>query len=314
MTSAVRPWRGGCGDEVDLDGGRRPVTIRRGPRDRAVRFQGVAAGKDAEAVDGRRVPTVPESGRGAGVANVISVANQKGGVGKTTTAINLAAGLAKAGRTALVVDIDPQCNATSGLGVEPAPRHPLVAGRALADAVAPTSQPRLSVLPGSHSLADADALSASNRQRASLLRQQINGELSAFDYILLDCPPSLGQLTRAALGASNEVFVPIQCEYFAMEGLSQIIELARQAKARDNPRLEIGGIVLTMYDPALELANEVADEVRGYFAETVFRTPIPRDVRVSEAPSHGLSVLDYSPRARGARAYAELVLEVLDRE
>ncbi len=247
------------------------------------------------------------------MAKIISVANQKGGVGKTTTAINLAAGLAKAGKTALVIDVDPQCNATSGLGVEPAARHPLLAGKPLVETLVETSQSRLFVLPGSQSLADADALSASNRQRASALRQQLSGELSHFDYVLIDCPPSLGQLTRASLGASAEVYIPIQCEYFAMEGLSQIIELARQTKARDNHRLEIGGIVLTMYDPALELANEVAGEVRSYFDDTVFSTLIPRDVNVSEAPSHGLSVLDYAPRARGARAYAELTMEVIDR-
>jgi chromosome partitioning protein len=248
------------------------------------------------------------------VAKIIAVANQKGGVGKTTTAINLAAGLAKSGKTTLVIDIDPQCNATSGLGVEPAHRHPLLAGRALSASVAETSQPRLSVLPGSLSLADADALSAPNRQRASALRQQLNAELSGFDFVFLDCPPSLGQLTRAALGAAAEVFIPIQCEYFAMEGLSQIIELARQTKARDNHRLEIGGIVLTMYDPDLDLAREVAEEVRGYFDQTVFRTMIPRDVHVSEAPSHGASVLDYAPRSRGSWAYSELVLEVIERE
>ena len=139
-------------------------------------------------------------------------------------------------------------------------------------------------------------LSASNRQRAATLRQQLTGELGRFDYVFVDCPPSLGQLTRAALGTSAEIYIPIQCEYFAMEGLSQIIELARQTKASDNTRLEIGGIVLTMFDPALELANEVADEVREYFAETVFESLIPRDVSISEAPSHGLSVLDYAPR------------------
>jgi chromosome partitioning protein len=248
------------------------------------------------------------------VAKIISVANQKGGVGKTTTAINLAAGLAKSGKTALVIDVDPQCNATSGLGAEPAQRHPLLSGKPLAESIVASSQSRLSVLPGSQSLADADALSASNRQRSSVLRQQLANELSHFDYVFLDCPPSLGQLTRAALGASAELYIPIQCEYFAMEGLSQIIELARQTKARDNKRLEIGGIVLTMFDPALELANEVANEVRSYFSETVFDTLIPRDVAISEAPSHGLSVLDYAPRARGARAYSELVLEVINRE
>jgi len=146
------------------------------------------------------------------------------------------------------------------------------------------------------------------------LRQQLHGELGRFDYVLIDCPPSLGQLTRASLGASHELYVPIQCEYFAMEGLSQIIELARHAKAKDNHKLEIGGIVLTMYDPALELANEVVNEVREYFDATVFDSLIPRDVHVSEAPSHGVSVLDYAPRARGSRAYAELVMEVIDRE
>ncbi len=248
------------------------------------------------------------------MARIISVANQKGGVGKTTTAINVAAGVAKSGRSALVVDVDPQCNATSGLGVEPAARHPLVAGRTLLGEVVETSQPGLFVLPGSQSLAVADALSASNRQRASSLRQQLGGELGRFDYVLIDCPPSLGQLTRAALAASGEIYIPIQCEYFAMEGLSQIVELARQCRSRENPRLEIGGIVLTMFDPELELANEVAGEVREYFAETVFESIIPRDVAISEAPSHGRSVMDYAPRARGSRAYIELVMEVIDRE
>ena len=248
------------------------------------------------------------------MAKIISVANQKGGVGKTTTAINIAAGLAKAGRTALVIDVDPQCNATSGLGVEPAQRHPLLAGKPLVESIVVTSQPKLSVLPGSQSLADADALSAANRQRASSLRQQLTNELSHYDFVFIDCPPSLGQLTRAALGASAEIYIPIQCEYFAMEGLSQIIDLARQTKARDNNRLEIGGIVLTMYDPALDLANEVANEVREYFEDVVFESMIPRDVHISESPSHGVSVLEYAPRSRGSRAYAELVMEVIDRE
>ena len=247
------------------------------------------------------------------MAKIIAVANQKGGVGKTTTAINLASGLAKSGRPSLVVDLDPQCNATSGLGVGPVARHPLVADRPLFEGVVATAQPGLSVLPGSPSLAEADALSEANRRRSSTLRGQAAGGLGGFDFVFLDCPPSLGQLTRAALGAAEEIYIPVQCEYFAMEGLSQILDLARQTKARDNPRLEVGGMLLTMFDPQLELAREVAAEVRGVFESSVFRTVIPRDPPVSEAPSHGLSVLEHSPRARGSWAYAELVMEVIDR-
>ncbi len=248
------------------------------------------------------------------MAKVIAVANQKGGVGKTTTAINLAAGLAKAGRRSLVVDIDPQCNATSGLGVEPAAKHPLLSGKRLADQVEGTTQEMLFVLPGSQSLADADALSSINRQRAGEFKHQLHNDLGRVDYILIDCPPSLGQLTRAALAAADELYIPIQCEYFAMEGLSQIIEMAKQSKARENPKLEIGGIVLTMFDPTLELAREVVSEVRSYFEDVVFEALVPRDVAVSESPSHGVSVLDYAPRSRGAWAYGELVMEVIDRE
>ncbi len=248
------------------------------------------------------------------MARVIAVSNQKGGVGKTTTAINVAAGLAMAGRKSLVIDIDPQCNATSGLGVEPVAKHPLLSGKRLAEQVEGTSQENLFVLPGSQSLTDADALSNINKQRAGEFRKQIREDLGRVDYILIDCPPSLGQLTRAALAAADELFIPIQCEYFAMEGLSQIIEMAKQSKKQDNPRLEIGGIVLTMFDPALELAREVATEVRGYFDGVVFDSLVPRDVAVSEAPSHGVSVLQYAPRSRGAWAYSELVMEMIDNE
>lgn len=248
------------------------------------------------------------------MARIVSISNQKGGVGKTTTAINLASGLAKAGKRCLVIDIDPQCNATSGLGLKPAERHPLLANRPLSESLQPTVTPGLSVLVGSQSLTDADALSASNRQRAALLKQQLSNGLGKYDYVLMDCPPSLGQLTRAALAAAHEVLIPIQCEYFAMEGLSQIVELVRQIKGRDNRQLEVGGILLTMFDAQLELAHDVAEEVRRHFGETVFRTMIPRDVEISEAPSHGLSVIDYAPRARGTRAYVELCMEVMDRE
>jgi len=248
------------------------------------------------------------------VARIVCVANQKGGVGKTTTAVNLSVGFAKAGRETLLVDLDPQCNATSGLGVEPAAKHPLLSGKRLADQVEGTTQDMLFVLPGSQSLADADALSSINRQRAGEFKHQLHNDLGRVDYILIDCPPSLGQLTRAALAAADELYIPIQCEYFAMEGLSQIIEMAKQSKARENPKLEIGGIVLTMFDPTLELAREVVSEVRSYFDDVVFEALVPRDVAVSESPSHGVSVLDYAPRSRGAWAYGELVMEVIDRE
>ena len=247
------------------------------------------------------------------MARVVSIANQKGGVGKTTTSINLAVALALAGRKCLLLDIDPQTNATSGLGLEPADRHPLATNRPMHEAIEPADVEGLSVLPGSQSLADADALSSPNLQRAASLRQELANGLSSFDDVLIDCPPSLGQLTRAALAASTEVFIPIQCEYFAMEGLTQMVELIRQTKARDNHRLRIGGILLTMFDSSLELAHEVADEVREHFGDGVFRTIIPRDVAISEAPSHGKSVIQYDPRARGTRAYVELCLEVLDR-
>jgi chromosome partitioning protein len=190
----------------------------------------------------------------------------------------------------------------------------LLSGKRLADQVEPTSQENLFVLPGSQSLADADALSAINRQRAAEFKKQMQDDLGRVDYILIDCPPSLGQLTRAALAAANELYIPIQCEYFAMEGLSQIIEMAKQSKQRDNPSLEVGGIILTMFDPSLELAREVVSEVRSYFDEVVFDSLVPRDVAVSESPSHGISVLDYAPRSRGAWAYGELVMEVIDRE
>jgi chromosome partitioning protein len=248
------------------------------------------------------------------VGRVLCVANQKGGVGKTTTAINLAAGLAKAGQRTLVVDLDPQCNATTGLGQAPTARHPLVSQEPLRETLRQTAVPGLELLPGSRSFEDVEALATSNESRSATLRQHLAAGLSAYDFVLIDCPPSLGPLTRTALASSTEVLMPIQCEYFAMEGLTQMIEVIRQVMARPNNRLQFGGIVLTMYDDTLELTREVDTEVRDFFGEIVFRTVIPRDVAVSEAPSHGLSVIDYAPRTRGARAYVELCMEVLNRE
>jgi chromosome partitioning protein len=243
----------------------------------------------------------------------LCVANQKGGVGKTTTAINLAAGLALAGQRTLLVDLDPQCNATTGLGQQPTDSHPLVSRQPLNDALR-AAQSNLEVLPGCRSFKDVEMLATGEASHAATLRQHLASGLSAYDFVLIDCPPSLGPLTRTALASSTEVLMPIQCEYFAMEGLAQMIEVIRRVMTERPNRLQFGGILLTMYDEALELTREVDQEVREFFGEIVYHTVIPRDVAVSEAPSHGRSVIDYAPRARGARAYVELCMEVLDRE
>ena len=245
------------------------------------------------------------------MGRVLCVANQKGGVGKTTTAVNLAGALAKAGRQTLLVDLDPQCNATTGLGQEPTESHPLASGEPVRQGVCHTSLTTLELLPGSRRFHDAEILTREDQEQADRLRECLTQGFSPYDFVLIDCPPSLGQLTRTALASSNEVLMPIQCEYFAMEGLAQMIEVIRQVMGRNPHRLEFGGIVLTMYDHSLELTREVDQGVREFFGEIVFETVIPRDVAVSEAPSHGKTVIDYAPRTRGARAYVELCKEVL---
>jgi chromosome partitioning protein len=247
------------------------------------------------------------------VGRIVCVANQKGGVGKTTTAVNLAVGLARSGARTLLIDLDPQCNATGALGQKTAPRHPLVSREPLGSSLVTTDVPNLELLPGCRHFEDVDALATGGAQ-ATTLEQHLAAGLASYDFVLIDCPPSLGQLTRTALAASTEVLMPIQCEYFAMEGLTQMIEVIRQVMHQPPRRLKFGGILLTMYDASLDLTREVDSEVREFFGEIVFHTVIPRDVLVSEAPSHGRAVIDYAPRARGARAYVELCMEVLNRE
>ncbi|MEO8493598.1 MAG: ParA family protein [Planctomycetota bacterium] len=245
------------------------------------------------------------------MARIVCVANQKGGVGKTTTAVNLSVGLAKAGRHTLLVDLDPQCNATTAFGKPPAKRHPLVLRKPLRESLLETNTKGLSLLPGSRSFQDADSL---EQGESDAIRSHLSGGVNAYDFVLIDCPPSLGRLTEAALTASTEVLMPIQCEYFAMEGLTQMIQVIRRVMQEETNCLEFGGILLTMYDHNLELTREVDAEVRDFFGQIVFDTVIPRDVTVSEAPSHGLSAIDYAPRSKGTRAYIELCMEVLERE
>ncbi len=248
------------------------------------------------------------------MSRTLCVANQKGGVGKTTTAINLATAMAFADCPTLLVDMDPQCNATSGMGQQTVDRHPLIERRPMTDSAVDTQVPNLRLLPGSRSFFDVDQLANSNDGQAELVVEHLSGGTSDFDFVVIDCPPSLGTLTKTALASSTEILMPIQCEYFAMEGLTQMIEVIRSVMQSKSGSLEFGGIVLTMYDQDLELTTEVDEQVREFFGEIVFDTVVPRDVAVSEAPSHGCSVLEYSPRSKGSRAYIELCMEVMDRE
>jgi chromosome partitioning protein len=256
---------------------------------------------------------------------ILALANQKGGVGKTTTAINLGTALAAIGERVLVFDLDPQGNASTGLGIDRRQRrvstyHVLSGDAGLAQAVVPTAVPRLSVAPSTMDLLGLELEMASSSDRAHRLRNVLKGigeagtATEGVTYVLIDCPPSLNLLTINALAAADAVLVPLQCEFFALEGLSQLLRTVEQVRGALNPRLTIQGIVLTMFDPRNNLSAQVVADVRSFMGEKVYETMIPRNVRVSEAPSHGKPVLLYDLKCAGSQAYLRLASEVIQRE
>ncbi|NIY75099.1 ParA family protein [Thalassospira sp. HF15] len=265
---------------------------------------------------------LPLSTKSEGVGHrprIIAVANQKGGVGKTTTTINLATALAAVNQRVLIVDLDPQGNASTGLGLRPSDREissydVLINGNTLEEARKETSIPRLSIVPSGMDLSGAEIELVDFERRETQLKESLGKLPNDVDYVLIDCPPSLGLLTLNALVASDAVLVPLQCEFFALEGVSHLVRTIKRVKKAFNPNLEIQGIVLTMYDKRNNLSAQVANDVRDYFGDVVYRTVIPRNVRVSEAPSHGAPVLVYDMKCPGSRAYLNLASEVLKRE
>ncbi len=256
---------------------------------------------------------------GAADPRIFAIVNQKGGVGKTTTAVNLATALAAAGKRVLLIDFDPQGNASTGLGITRQNRRVtsydvLLAGISVVEAAVSTPIPLLSLVPSSVDLSGAEIELVEISGREFRLRKALEGISGAYDYVLIDCPPSLGLLTLNALVAAHAVLVPLQCEFYALEGLSHLVRTVERVKRSLNPGLEIQGVVLTMFDKRNNLSDLVAADVRGHFGDKVYDTVIPRNVRISEAPSHGKPVLIYDFRSAGAQAYIHLASEVLRRE
>lgn len=251
------------------------------------------------------------------MTKIVSLANQKGGVGKTTTAINLGASLAACERSVLLVDLDPQANATSGVGLpkdhDKSMYEVLVDGVPVKDIVLPTELPTLFVAPSSVDLVGAEVELRDAIGREYYLRRALEGVAGDYDYVLIDSPPSLGLLTINGLTAAQSVLVPMQCEYFALEGVSQLMTTVERVRDAVNPGLEIEGIVLTMYDDRMNLSRQVAEEVRNHFGEKVYSTIIPRNVRLGEAPSFGKPIILYDIRSRGSEAYVSLAKEFIRR-
>lgn len=253
------------------------------------------------------------------MSKIIAIANQKGGVGKTTTSVNLGAGLATIGKRVLLIDIDPQGNTTSGVGINKADVENCIYDVLInevdpREAIIPTMVDGLSIIPATIQLAGAEIELVPTISREVRLKRAISQVKGQFDYVIIDCPPSLGILTINSLTAADSVLIPIQCEYYALEGLSQLLNTVRLVQKHLNTSLQIEGVLLTMFDARTNLGIQVIEEVKKYFQQKVYKTVIPRNVRLSEAPSHGQSIITYDPKSKGAEVYLELAKEVVSYE